>query len=77
MSKNTLEVIKVEVEEEALQENENQGLVPYDKVKDKAISCLKTWLATKSIHTQRSYRMTLNGYLKKGVLLVRTRHKWF
>lgn len=64
MSKNTLEVVRVEVEEEVSQESENKGLLPYEKLKDKVVACLKTWLATKSIHTQRSYKKTINDYFK-------------
>ena len=66
MSKNTLEVVKVEVDEEKVsQQRENQDLVSYDKLKDKVIACLKTWLATKCTHTQRSYKKTINDYFKK------------
>lgn len=62
MNKNTYQVVEVE---KVSQVQVNQDIILYDKQEEKMVACLRTWLKTKSPHTQRSYRKTINDYLGK------------
>lgn len=65
MDENKFEILDLEVERENIsQKYEKQEIALDEKITNKIIACLKTWLATKSIHTQRSYKKTINDYLK-------------
>lgn len=62
MNENEFEILNVETENIT---QETQELILDEKITNKITACIKVWLATKSLHTQRSYKKTINDYLNK------------